>query len=257
MWKKVFSVVGVIIFLGGGYFAFDRYTASYAFVKKDVDTLNSSYSLSGDEFQKACESMSLFSHVDGLTDGALTPFGGKTYYYRSSCYQELARKTTNESFCANVRERWTLLGDGSGVSKAACRRQVEQASETRSQIDTEAKQRDEQRQLFIESNPMKITKTWVETLADDQYRVNVQVEGSLFGRYRFEVKAHSLNKKYNPIIEDSLLQVNSKILSWIIKKSDIASESDVLPKIVPISVLLTHIDSAQDTSIGNTSISIE
>lgn len=257
MWKKTFSLIGVLLLFVGGYFIFDRYTASPAFVKRDVDTFNKSYSFSLDEFQRACEDMSPFSHVDGLSDGTFIPFGGRTYYYKSYCYQELARQTVSESFCAKVRERWTLLGDGSGVSKVVCRQQVERARGVQSQIENESKKALEHRSQFLASDPMKITKTWVEKLATDQWRINVQVEGSLFGQYEFEVRAHNINTKYEPIVEDSLLQSKGNIFSWIIKRSDIVSTSDMLPKIVPISVVLTYSDSGEDTSIGNTSISIE
>lgn len=257
MWKKTFSLIGVLLLFGGGYFIFDRYTGSPAFVKKDVDALNKSYAYSSDEFRRACEDMSTFSHVDGLSDGAFIPFGGRTYYYRSYCFQELARQTVNENLCVNVRKRWTLLGDGSGVSAVACRQQVERAREAQAQRENESKNALEQKKQFLASDPMKITKTWVEKLTDDQWRVSVQVEGSLFGQYKFEVRALNINTKYGPIVENSLLQSKSRTLSWTIKRSDIVATSDMLPKIVPISVVLTYSDSGEDTSIGNTSISIE
>ncbi len=56
----------------------------------------------------------------GPTGLIFNPAGMQTYYYRSQCYQELAIASLNETFCAAVTERPSLLFDGSRYSPQAC-----------------------------------------------------------------------------------------------------------------------------------------
>jgi hypothetical protein len=249
------TIIGALIF-----WTFDRYTGSEAFVKKDMDASNRFHLSSFEEARKICDGMSSFSHVEGLTDGAFIPFGGRTYYYKSSCYQELARETLDDSLCQKVSKRWPLLGDGSGVSSSECLRQVTLAHEAQSQRDKEAKHNRD-----VTEGEMEITRAWVDPLTQDQWRVNVQVEGKLFGNYRFDVEASNLEQNKILVSEKTSLQVSNKLFSWVIKKGDLMEESVKGPHIVSLAVSLYYLlpegidfpGKEKLTSIGNASISVE
>lgn len=121
---KKYIIIFILVLAGFCYGAFLKYTGSRGFVQKNIDALNLSYRYSNAEFKTVCDKMSPFSYVSGLSDGAFLVIGGKTYYYKSRCYQELARRTQDEDLCAKVIERKVLFGDGSGVSPKECRRGI-------------------------------------------------------------------------------------------------------------------------------------
>ena len=81
-----------------------------AWAQSDAEVTNQYYRYSNPQLEAACARMSPSSHASGLTDGAFVavPFAGRTYYYQSDCYLELARRTADVAWCAKVRERKTL-----------------------------------------------------------------------------------------------------------------------------------------------------
>jgi len=84
----------------------------------DAQVANNYYKFSDAQLEAVCAGMSPTSYVSGLTAGAwlAMPFTGRTYFYRSACYFELARRTGKVTYCQQVKERKTLLGDGSAMS---------------------------------------------------------------------------------------------------------------------------------------------
>jgi hypothetical protein len=89
-----------------------------AWAQTDAEMSNHYYRFSNAELETVCARMAPTAYIDGLTDGVLlaVPFTGRTYFYQSACYLELARRTANLAWCPKVRERKTMLGNGSSHS---------------------------------------------------------------------------------------------------------------------------------------------
>lgn len=70
---------------------------------------------------EACEAVPAGQGQTGLLfNGA----GRQTYYERSVCFLDLARKLRDETLCERVRERFSFFLDGSAYSEPACREEV-------------------------------------------------------------------------------------------------------------------------------------
>jgi hypothetical protein len=67
---------------------------------------------------KRCETIDPSEHQSGL---ALNPDGYRSYYARSACFQDAAVEFRDESLCAQVKERWSLLWSSWGYSGKRCR----------------------------------------------------------------------------------------------------------------------------------------
>jgi hypothetical protein len=254
--KILGMVVGAVIVYG----AFLWLTGSSAFVREDVDTSNRFYSYSHEDLEKACDAMSSFSYVSGLTDGALiaTPFTGRTYYYKSRCYYELARRTGRAEFCKKVKERNVFFGEGSGVSENACLRTVALASDAQAMRTREA-----ERHAAAVDGAVKIERTSVAKVTKESWEIRVDTEGSLAGEYRFDVA--SLNQNRVLVSETVFIKEPRASFTWIIERSALLDKTSRLPAIFPISVSLNYLmpqGSAEPTqeylsSVGNATLSVE
>jgi len=70
---------------------------------------------------KKCEAVDPSEYQDGL---AFNPDGMRSYYPRSACFQETATRFRDESLCALVKERWSLLWSSWAYSEKQCRKLV-------------------------------------------------------------------------------------------------------------------------------------
>jgi hypothetical protein len=73
---------------------------------------------------KKCRDIDPGEYSTGLL---FNPPGKKTYFARSSCLQEAARKFRDPTLCEEVRERESLFFDGSAISRESCERRVQEA----------------------------------------------------------------------------------------------------------------------------------
>lgn len=67
---------------------------------------------------KRCEAIDPSEYQSGL---AFNPEGYRSLYVRSACFQRAAVMFRDESLCAQVRERWSLLWSSWGYSGKRCR----------------------------------------------------------------------------------------------------------------------------------------
>jgi hypothetical protein len=70
---------------------------------------------------KRCEVMDPSGYQSGLL---FNPEGYRSFYVRSACFQDAAVKFRDESLCARVKERWSLLSSSWGYSGRHCRQLV-------------------------------------------------------------------------------------------------------------------------------------
>lgn len=166
-----------------GYGTFLHVTSSYKFVRKDAEFFNQSYAYGLDQMKKACEGMSRWSYFAGPSDGAVqVPIPhGKTYYYKSRCYLELARKEMSEELCSKAKKRWSLLYDGSGVSKEACVKEVRRLVE----MDRGQQQSNRDSQA-IKAQAIKIDAIAVDRVAAGKWSLRLKMTGQLAGDYKLE-----------------------------------------------------------------------
>lgn len=257
MLKKLFVGVGALMVLTITYLLFDKFTASNIFVASDREMLNQIASLSPEKFRESCDALSSFSHVDGLSDGAMGTVGGKTYYYKSYCYQQLAVATLDENPCAKVRKRWAILDNGSGVSEEECRVEVAGAKKAAAERANESA-----KNASVVSGRAKIISTKVTPVTESRWKIEVEVQGDLMGDYRFEVK--SVNQDKVLATETTTLKEKAKSFSWMIDRTSLVDTTTQLPAIFPIAVSFTYLipkgteypTDESLPSIGNATISI-
>jgi hypothetical protein len=95
----------------------------------DVTSLFSSVSY--DELRSAavkqCQAIDPAAYQSGLF---FNPDGYRSYYVRSECFQRTAVQFRDESLCAEVRQRFSLLSSSWGYSRARCRELVAQGAAT-------------------------------------------------------------------------------------------------------------------------------
>ena len=94
----------------------------------DVPSL---FSVSYDELRSAavkqCQAIDPAEYQNGLF---FNPEGYRSYYVRSECFQRTAVQFRDESLCAEVRQRVSLLSSSWGYSRARCRELVAQGTAT-------------------------------------------------------------------------------------------------------------------------------
>ncbi len=260
----VLSITG-FIFL---YVIFLKYTISNTFVKKDIDALNLEYSYSDEEFEKVCKNMSRFSYVKGLTDGAFgIPMGGKTYYYKSRCYQDLARRTTNNIFCKKVIQRRSFIYNGSSVSEKSCLDEVKKIQES---LSSAQKDVDQFKKTAEGAFEIINSENKVEKISADSWKISVTVKGSLFGEYDFRIIHSDVPLEDWDTLgllasEEIVIKDQKKSFSWIIARDQLDKIFD--PKVNPrqihhIAIKLflkksdegINFDPEHLTSIGNADI---
>lgn len=165
------------------YFVLMAVTSSERFVRGDVATLNRAGQMSNAELAIACEAMSRWSFVSGLSDGAFNALGGRTYYYRSSCFMELARRTLQPPYCDHVRTRHAILNRGASLSRHACLQVV--------RVGLQPQARNTQQQAEFDRRMASASKLSTLTVTADRAGVwteRAQAQGSMPGEYLFELR---------------------------------------------------------------------
>ncbi|OYQ40272.1 hypothetical protein CHU94_13300 [Rhodoferax sp. TH121] len=198
---------------------------------------------STEKLETACAQMSARSYVSGLTDGAwmALPGGGRTYYYRSACYQELARRTGNASWCAEVKERKTLFGDGSAVSPAQCARQVAQVQRDRAEQQAWAA-----RHAAALQGAFTVSGVKASEQARGEWLLLVTFEGRLPGRYRLEVAR--LTPQRGILIDEELSLEADTQRQWTLARPTVLGPAQP-PAITPLSVSLFYLPAADNQAV--------
>ena len=91
--------------------------------------------------------------------------------------------------CKSVKERKTLMGDGSGVSPKACEAMVKAAQLADMQQAESARQH-----AAAIQGVFKISQLKAVAQGDGNWLVTVQMDGSLPGRYRVELPSSTPNR---------------------------------------------------------------
>ncbi|OYT90426.1 MAG: hypothetical protein CFE43_18185 [Burkholderiales bacterium PBB3] len=205
-----------------------------AWAQSDAEVSNQYYRYSNPQLEAACARMSPNSHASGLTDGAFVavPFAGRTYYYQSDCYLELARRTADVAWCAKVRERKTLLGDGSSHTPASCQRMVAVLQESRARIQQSA-----DRHAAAVQGVFKIESAHTTVLPTGDWLLLVKTTGSLPGRYRLQVD--NSRDRIRLVTQELMLPQPAPLRYTLARKQVLGSSA--LPNIFPIAVSLTYV----------------
>jgi hypothetical protein len=103
------------------------------------------------------------------------PSNLQTYYFRSSCFQELAVQTRAENLCDQVKERKSIFFNGSGVSPTACRKAV-----------ADIRNKDFAERVRPES-VHKIESIKIDSAPSGDIEVRFVPAGTLWGTYRFTI----------------------------------------------------------------------
>lgn len=104
----------------------------------DPATAANSYVAMRSAAVKRCEAIDPSEYQSGL---ALNPEGYRSYYARSACFQGAAVMFRDESLCAHVKERWSLLSSSWGYSGKHCRKVVAEGAATDRKALEETKSR--------------------------------------------------------------------------------------------------------------------
>jgi hypothetical protein len=121
---------------------------------------------------ETCESIPASTYESFLI---FAPSNMQTYYFRSSCFQQVAVQTRDAKLCDQVIERKAMLLDGSGISTNACHKAV-----------LEQMNKDFAERVRPESIH-KIERVELSTAPSGDIEVRVFPAGSLWGTYRFSV----------------------------------------------------------------------
>ncbi len=229
-----------------------------AHAQSDADQSNNFYKYSNHQLEAVCAGMSPHSHVSGLTDGAwaAVPFTGRTYFYKSACYYELARRTGRIEWCNKVVERKTLLGNGSSMSPQSCQRMVTQAIES-----SRAQQIESERHAAAVKGAFKLGPLQVKPSPSGDWQISAATSGSLPGHYRFEV--FSARGKRS-LLNETVMLTSARQHSWAIRRAELTA-GNPLPDIFPVSVSVYYLlppgsnypNEAYLTSIQNATLSAE
>jgi hypothetical protein len=201
--------------------------------QNDADASNHFHGYSNEKLEQVCAAMSPSSYASGLSEGTwlALPGSGKTYYYKSACYFELARRTGRADVCQKVKERKTLLGDGSTYSQASCERMLAGNRATAIQQQSEA-----DAHAAIVQGSFKLCSADASTLPEGNWRVSIQACGSLSGSYRFEVVSL---KDQRILVAQTVKIAENSSHSWTIDRKQLVGNTP-LPAIFPLAVSLWY-----------------
>ena len=232
--------------------------APQAWAQSDAEVGQQYQRYSNPELEAVCGRMSPTSHASGLTDGAwlAAPFAGRTYYYQSACYLELARRTADAAWCAKVRERKTLLGDGSGHSPASCQRMVDALRKSQADMKQSA-----DRHAAAVQGAFKIESAQATALPNGDWLLQVQTAGSLPGPYRLQID--NSRDRIRLVTQELTLPAPSPLRYTLARKQVLGNTA--LPAIFPIAVSLIYLLPANSgfagqehlTSIQNLTLSAQ
>ncbi|MBB1072942.1 hypothetical protein HUU62_00735 [Rhodoferax sp. 4810] len=219
-------VMGVSVLLG--------LACTKAVAEDDAQVANNYYKYANAELEAVCARMSPSSYASGLTDGAwLTmPFAGRTYYYRSHCYMELARRTAQVTYCQQVKERSSLLGDGSAVSPASCERLLAAA-----QAASRESQASADRHAVAVKGAFTLKSVDIRAMPDGAWQLTARVEGVLSGPYRLEIERLSPRKL---LAAQDLQLTGQASYIWTLARADVVGSTPV-PAIFALAVSLYYV----------------
>lgn len=208
------------------------------------DPANQYHRYSNEKLEAVCLAMSPSWHVSGLTDGAWGGFpgAGRTYYYRSACFMELARRTGNAAWCDRVLQRRSLLGDGSAVSPASCQAVVAQGQALQVQL-----QRDGKAHRAAVSGAYQLGVPQVQALPGGGWRVRVTVQGTRAGRYRLELDRINARQRLRT---EALTLNEGQTLKWDLSREEVVGATP-LPAIFPLSISLFYLMPAEPTGASD------
>ena len=185
------------------------------------------------ELEAVCAAIAPGLYVSGLSDGAWfsLPGGGRTHFYRSACYLELARRTGRADVCPLVIERRSLLGDGSAYTPERC----EQAA---------AAYREDQQKSALErtryaqsvAGAFAISHFAVQPLPNRNWRLEVRADGTRPGDYVLEIRQIRDGKVLHHEVH-TLTQTRTWV--WELERTAIVGATP-LPNIFPMSVSLAY-----------------
>lgn len=199
----------------------------------DAQVANTYYKYSTPELEAVCAAMSPSSYASGLNDGAwmALPFTGRTYYYRSACYYELARRSLEPRFCNLVKERKTWLGDGSSVSPASCLRMLDAA-----RAAGQAQQADANRHAAQVTGVFQLAEPDLLALPDGGWKLTVSTQGALAGSYRLDIE---LLTPRRTLVSQNLTLDAPVSRSWTLSRHDVVGSAP-LPAIFPMAISLYY-----------------
>lgn len=154
--------------------------------------------------------------------------GSRTLYKRSSCLQRMAVRYRDAALCEEVRERRSLLFDGSAISRAACEAQVAEA---------------------IRRDPEVVIRD-IHRLAEVRYsrngngrdtNIDVRFSGSYAHRYRLAVSMLDEAGANSRTLQDSERNIggSTSMLRLFIRHEQIAAAADALGAAPPYRFRLT------------------
>lgn len=227
----------LVLYLMSAWLAMPAWAGTDAEVAQNLDRYSPA------TLETACAQMSARSYASGLTDGAwmALPGGGRTYYYRSACYQELARRTGNASWCAQVKERKTLFGDGSAVSPAQCERQVAQVQSDRAELQARAA-----RHAAAVQGAFTVSGVTASEQTQGDWMLLVTLEGRLPGRYRLEVAR--LTPRRTILVNEELHLEGNTQRQWTLARQTVLGPATP-PAIAPLSVSLFYLPAADNQAV--------
>ncbi|MFZ2988611.1 hypothetical protein [Ideonella sp.] len=211
------------------------------------DPANQYHRYSNEQLEAVCLAMSPSWHVSGLTDGAWGSFpgGGRTYYYRSACFMELARRTGNAAWCDRVLQRRSLLGDGSAVSPASCQAMVAQGQALQAMLQQSAAAHAAAVQgAFVLGQPQ------VQPLPGGGWRISVDLQGTRPGRYRLELDRLNARKRLRTeawtLTQGQTLQTQQ----WDLSREEVVGTTP-LPAIFPLAISLFYLMPEEPTGASD------
>jgi hypothetical protein len=208
-------------------------TSGWVLAEDDAQVANTFYQYSNEQLEAVCAGMSPSSYVSGLTDGAWValPFGGRTYYYKSACYYELARRTGRVELCKHVRERKTLFGDGAAYSERSCERMVAASKAANHEQQVAA-----DHHAAAVKGAFKIRAVDTSTLPNGDWQITAHTEGLLSGAYRFEIERLNARK----LLAAQAVELSGPgSYTWVIERQDVMGNTP-LPAIFPIAISLYY-----------------
>lgn len=157
----------------------------------------------------------------------------------------MARKARDPKYCAEVRERRSIFGNGSSVSPAMCEKEVQRLIELERLASYQGK-----KTLEIKDQAFQLKTAQFKKLKEDLWSLDLSFVGKVSGKYNLEVKNLNL-KKGTPqgvILQKELQFEQGPVeLSLPFKRQDfeLCQEPCSLshPKIYPIAISLFMLSS--------------
>lgn len=142
--------------------------------------------------EETCLSIPAYAYE---TANIFNPSDAQTAYIRSKCFLKLATEERNEEYCQYVKERKSMLYDGSAYSPEKCLAAVSGVQE----IDAS--------EAIIPSNIHAIEQLQIAASGSGIYSVRVTTEGSQKGSYNLSIALHDTGGKL-------VIQLHQEVISF-------------------------------------------